>query len=796
MRRESLATALVVAACACGDTRAPAARPAAGSSSPPPSASSSAVGALDAASADVPSEMPKLVPVLDDPRLAVARERERARDPSGAAREMDRVMSAGAGLDAAQECAWSFLAGRLRLAAGEAADAAVAFDRVASPPDGAPPCPLAAYASLRGAQTLVRLGRFDDAIARARAVGNEIAAQDEAKLVLADALKAKGERPSAIPLWRSLLGASPHGERWADTAVQLATALLDGADGPAPSRAREALDLATRVLVEAPITADKVDVLGLRTRAASALRSRRAPPLTPEERVRQAQAWLDASQPKRARDVAQALVDVLPKGSKEFRDVACKAAIVSAQATPRAPAEDGANAWGAAIARCEEDESLVTALYYGGKASISAHRNDEGLARLARVEKLFPKHRFADDARLRAASVFYDGGDEARYLALLSSLPDAYPEGDMRGEALFRVALAKLSKNDLDGARAVLDRALAIEPDEHAWNSGRAAYFRARIAEASADVDGARQRYAAIIRDQPLAYYMLLAYARLRAIDDAMAQSTLKASVEREEPGSPFTTEHAELGSAEFARFLRLLEVGEIEAARREAHVGGFLADSVDPDVLWTIAWAFDRAGAPDVGHWLARTRLNQFHAHWPAGRWKLPWEVAYPRSWEDLVVRESASSDIPPPLTWAVMREESAFNPDARSVANAIGLMQLLVGSARLVAGSHPAPDESTLRHPDVSIALGARLLASYRKSFSTNPALAIAAYNGGPGAVRRWLTEHGGEDFDVFVERIPYEETRGYLKRVLASEAAYAFLYAPKTFDELLALPLHPSR
>jgi transglycosylase-like protein with SLT domain len=97
---------------------------------------------------------------------------------------------------------------------------------------------------------------------------------------------------------------------------------------------------------------------------------------------------------------------------------------------------------------------------------------------------------------------------------------------------------------------------------------------------------------------------------------------------------------------------------------------------------------------------------------------------------------------------------------------------------------------DEDSLRRPKVSIALGTRLLSSLRSTFSANPALAIAAYNGGPRAVRRWLDERRGDDFDVFVERIPFEETRVYLKRVLASEAAYAYLYAPQALTEVLGL------
>jgi soluble lytic murein transglycosylase len=192
------------------------------------------------------------------------------------------------------------------------------------------------------------------------------------------------------------------------------------------------------------------------------------------------------------------------------------------------------------------------------------------------------------------------------------------------------------------------------------------------------------------------------------------------------------------------------------------------------------------------VGHSFARGRLLDYRAHWPAGRWRLPWEVAYPRAFDAMVLRESESTRIPPPLTWAIMREESAFNPDAKSPVNAVGLMQLMANTARLVARDTPVPfDETSLHRPEVSIALGTRLLSSLRTSFPLHPAFSIAAYNGGSNAVRRWLAERGGDDFDVFVERIPYDETRNYVKKVLASEAAYAFLYAPAALDEVLAMP-----
>jgi soluble lytic murein transglycosylase len=738
--------------------------------------------------------MPAISVVLDDVRLARARERARAQDDSGAAREIDAAR-ASTSLGEHEACAWAYVAGRFHLAAGENADAAAAFDRAAAPGDDAgAPCTLAAYASLRAAEAYVRAARLDEAIVRARAVPDDFALHDEAKLALADALSAKGDRTAAVAVWRALLASSPRGLRWADSAARLAAALLDGVDGPPESRAKEAYDLATRLLVEAPKAADGAGAQALRDHAVALGRvAGLSHALSPDERARRAQSWLDAGEPTHAADEADALLASLKKTSAH-KDAACKVAIVRAQASPRGKAVATADAWGDAIKRCDGDDALVTPLYFGGKASASAHRQDEALARFSRVELLFAKHRYADDARFHAAAIVLDQGDEQRWAQMLLTLPDAYPDGDLRTEAIFRVALARFAKGDLDGAKPLLDRILALEPNDRGWaTAGRAAYFRARIAERAGDRDDAKKRYATILSEQPLAYYMLLSHARLAALDGALARSTVESSIAHE-PSVPFLThDHDELRSPGFDRFVRLLEVGETDAARHEASFSGLTSDKVDPEVLWTLGWLYERAGSPDLGHAFTRARLADFHAHWPAGRWRLAWEIAFPRAFEPAVVKESETTRIPAPLTWAVMREESAFNPDARSGSNAIGLMQLLLGTAREVAkGTTMSVDERALRRPEVSIALGARLLASLRGGFSSNPALAIAAYNSGSGAVRRWLAARGADDFDVWVEQIPYDETRGYLKRVLASEAAYAFLYARPALDDLLLLPV----
>ena len=728
--------------------------------------------------------------VLDEPRFAAVKVRLRAKDAPGAAKSFDDArVATPAENDASRACALDYVSGRLHRDALDDAVAAAAFDRV---PES---CALSAHAALYAGQAYARLGRSEDAIARARRIPEDAVVATDGRLLLAEVLAAKGDLASALPIWRAHLAASPHGVRWVDTCVRVATALLSGVDGPPADRAREAFELATRVVVEAPKLADVSGGQGVRDRAALVLRA--AEPklddgLSPTDHVRRAQAWLDANEPARA--VAE-VVPLLGLGAANVPtgpDV-CKGSIVRAQATAKLRGAT-ADAYGDAIARCAGDDALTSALFAGAKASLSAKRFDEGIARFAQIEQLFPRHRLADDARLRAAIALQQNGDATKAEALLASLADDYPEGDMRGEALFRLALARMIRADWDGAKDPLDRASALEEGDHrSPSSGRAAYFRARASAMTGDPTDAASRYEALIGRAPLAFYMTQAYARLTATDPTRARRALDGALERDGgalPAALLTRDHPELHAPPFVRGLALLEAGELDDARRE--LARVLGDGVDPEVVWLTALLYEQAGSPDVAETIVSAQLGEALAHYPAGGWKARWEIAFPRAFGELVERASATSNVPPTLTWAVMRQESAFFPDAKSPSDAYGLMQLIIGTARGVArGTGFEVDPDSLKRPDVSIILGAKLLGGLRASYPANRALAIAAYNGGGGSVGRWLAARPNEDFDLWVEEIPFEETRNYLKRVLGNEAAYAFLYAPDSLDDVLALP-----
>jgi len=755
--------------------------------SAPPSASAAPVAPIVAE--EWPAEVPHLAPLLADHRLVAVNARAAERDWGGAATALATAIGA-ATLSPAEGCAWRFELARLRALSSPVADVAAAYDAVA--PAGTA-CGLAPYASLRAAQAYAKLGRWDDVLARTRAVPDGLASSDDAKLALAEALAAKGDRAGAVALWRARLAASPTGARWIETAARLAAALVDGADGPAATHAKEAFDLTTRIAVEAPEYAESSGSNASRTAAVALLGGTGATAaLSLADRSRRARAWLDANDASKALADADAVLAAIPKSPTANHDVACDAAVVRARATTRAKGSP-ADAWGDAIARCDGEEPLATALYSGGKASASARRLDEASQRFAKLEQVLPTNRYADDARFRAAIAARDGGDDARFVTLLTTLPDLYPDGDMRSEALFQVALYRLGRGENDLAKGVLDKAVAVDAHDHAWaTAGRAAYFRARVAQIMGDAADAKARYTKLIGDEPLAYYMTQAYARLDAIDPAAAQAALADAIAREPTTALVSRPLDELASAPFDLPLRLLEVGEFDAARRELAAAGELRETSDPDRTWAFALLFDSTGSPDIGHSLVRGKLRELFAHYPAGHWKYAWEAAYPRAFDETVAAASLESDIPSPLTWAIMREESGFIASAKSHANAIGLMQLLPTTARALAKGMPFEvTEESLERPSVSIPIGAKLLASLRHTYTTNHALAIAAYNSGTGNVKKWLDARGANDFDLFVEQIPFDETRGYVKRVLATEAAYAFLYAHDALPDVLAIP-----
>src|SRR5438093_1090233 len=147
-------------------------------------------------------------------------------------------------------------------------------------------------------------------------------------------------------------------------------------------------------------------------------------------------------------------------------------------------------------------------------------------------------------------------------------------------------------------------------------------------------------------------------------------------------------------------------------------------------------------------------------------------------------VEAEAAEFGVDPLLFVAIVRQESVFDPEALSPAGARGLAQLLPGTAALTARGLDvtfSPDWITV--PDLNLHLGAAHLAELLRRFGGRLEPAIAAYNAGVTPVTRWVGREGADDPDRFIELIPYQETRGYVRSVLRNRELYRALYGIST-------------
>ncbi len=155
---------------------------------------------------------------------------------------------------------------------------------------------------------------------------------------------------------------------------------------------------------------------------------------------------------------------------------------------------------------------------------------------------------------------------------------------------------------------------------------------------------------------------------------------------------------------------------------------------------------------------------------------------IMYPLPYYDTVIEVAKKYNIDPFLIWSIMRQESTFRTDVVSSSDARGLMQLLPSTAKWVVDKKIArgdKDYRLWRVPEHNIEIGTAYLKYLLEKYDGNYVFAISAYNGGPGNVNKWITEIKFVEPEDFIERIPFAETRNYVKKVLGNYSAYHSIY-----------------
>jgi soluble lytic murein transglycosylase len=316
---------------------------------------------------------------------------------------------------------------------------------------------------------------------------------------------------------------------------------------------------------------------------------------------------------------------------------------------------------------------------------------------------------------------------------------------------------------------------------------GRAGYWRAKILAELGRTDEAIEGWLAVARAWPLTYYAQLATSRLREHAPDRA-SALEAELRAGDEVPLRFSWRPELDAPWFVRFTELVRVGATDEALAELDHANALRR--DDELAWIAVASLAQGDAlPEVAR-LVRRRLESFRRELPQGTARHLWRLAYPRAFAPVLEDAASAAEVPASFVRAIAREESSFDPNAVSWAHAYGLVQVILPTARRHADGLTI-DARTMRQPEVNLAVGSRYMRSLRDRYAANPAVVPAAYNAGQGALDRWLRERGELPLDEFVERIPYDETRRYTRRVLQTWGVYAWLDEGRLLELAMALP-----
>jgi soluble lytic murein transglycosylase len=397
----------------------------------------------------------------------------------------------------------------------------------------------------------------------------------------------------------------------------------------------------------------------------------------------------------------------------------------------------------------------------------SLARSGERTAAIAVFEKLARSNDPLTRARARSyLAIVVEDADLPRALALLRKVERQTAEPALALQARWSLAWADLRKGADADALARLDR-LADGPRSDI-EIQRARYWRAVVRMRSEDPlvkEAGSLQLRALADDVPLSYYGLLASERVGG--PPLQKAFLGPRL-------------AEVDPAPLRRARWLADGGFPEVAQDEL-VSFDDETRLDREQRIVMARLLYRTGDPHRALQLIQTGFGSALEQGIDPTWRDAWELAWPLAFHESVTRANQEFEFDPALVYAVMREESAYRPEVSSPAGALGLMQLIPPTADRVAGELGLTgfEPTRLFDPSVNIRFGTFYLRSLVQRFSGSRPLAIASYNAGPEAVTRWLDRDGALPPDVFVDSVPYGETRRYLRRVLRSYHMYRVLY-----------------
>jgi soluble lytic murein transglycosylase len=436
-------------------------------------------------------------------------------------------------------------------------------------------------------------------------------------------------------------------------------------------------------------------------------------------------------------------------------------------------------------------ESRVLAKGWLEKAQLEAllGQVERAISTLKRFVGLHPTDPLAGEALWRAAKLEEQAGNCSDASVTYSSLAEAYPEGEYALLAAFQAGLCRYRLGQMSAA---LERWEGLKEKHMQPELKAKVLLWLGKAEREAGQSQKAETYlSAAIATSPGSYYAIRAQEVLGTASSSSPgwEANLDfVTAEREEleawleswagpppkageqgDATPLPGAHFQLGRELLALGLRQEALQEFAQAKDASHA--------DPWTLHRLALGLSEDGIYRLSISCAHQLLKLSPATSPLDAPSLLAKLLYPTYYGDLVLAETEEKGLDPLLLFALMRQESLFDPQATSWAGARGLTQVIPSTGQWIAEkigwSRFSPDE--LYRPYVSVEFGAWYLAEQVEGFGGNPFMALAAYNGGPTNSARWRDP----DPDIFLENITLAETEKYVRKVYEHYAFYQAIY-----------------
>jgi soluble lytic murein transglycosylase len=380
-------------------------------------------------------------------------------------------------------------------------------------------------------------------------------------------------------------------------------------------------------------------------------------------------------------------------------------------------------------------------------------------------------------------------GLDSEASALYSQIHTQFPASDLAPEGLYNAGRLYQINDNYDRAIKTYDLLIRTYPknsfaEDGAWNLGWIYYKRGMYAEAlatfsaftnsSTPFNAANSRYwkARTLekqgrKDEAMAEYMELAGMTTPTYHSYMAQR--KTGYTPAYPNvSPEATVLNPSAAAKKEKAEMLIRLGLPEDARLEIEKMEALANTQEEFVAVSLLYSKvdDYYNSIKVAQDIGLPQANS---------------LSFPRGYRDIVAAYAKKYGVDELLVYSVIREESRFQKDAVSPADAVGLMQLIPPTARVVASQIGISGFTTemLTIPRINIEMGIFYLSQVLDRFNGDVEFALASYNAGPGRASDWQDQFYGLEKDELIEEIPFRETRNYIRRILRSYGAYKAIY-----------------